>query len=65
MMDKLPRSVTAIVHIRFVSPPEQGKPIGEGETGLLDHLMKQATGLNPEHQEMLVRFARRFKRSED
>ncbi len=63
-MDKFPRSVTAVFHLRLILDPEQGKPIGEGETGLLDHLMKQATELNPEHQEMLVRFAGHLKRPE-
>jgi len=54
---ELPRSLTAIVHMRFHYNEEKGRLLGEAEIQLLDELMGRAAGLEPESQELLVKFA--------
>lgn len=56
-MVDMPRSLTAIVHLRFNYDEKQRKLVGEAEVQLLDDLMGKAAGLDPELQELLVKFA--------
>jgi len=53
----LPSSLTAIVHMRFRYDEKGRKLVGEAEIQLLDELLGRAGNLDPELQEMLVKFA--------
>ena len=57
----LPISVTAIVHLKFHFDKESRKIIGEAEIQLIDELMAQASDLDPELQELLLKFANYMK----
>ena len=45
------------MHMRFHYNEEKGRLLGEAEIRLLDELMGRAAGLEPESQELLVKFA--------
>jgi len=54
---EFPASLTAIVHMRFHYDEKERKIVGEAYVQLLDELMGRAAGLDPELQELLVKFA--------
>jgi len=65
-MMETPRSLTAIVHLRFNydekdTKGKKDKPIAEGELETLNKLMDQAADLPVDMQEMLVKFGSYLK----
>lgn len=50
-----PKSLTVTIHIEFHEDGSQAK--GDGEVELISRMMKQASRLDPESQELLVKFA--------
>ena len=57
MIVESPKSLTAVVHVNFHYQEPQVKPVGEGEIEILSRILNQASGLSPEMQEVLVKFA--------
>ena len=55
MMFESPKSLTAVIHIRFQEPT--GKPPIEEEIEILNRMMDDADELDPELSEILVQFA--------
>jgi len=53
----LPSSLTAIVHVRFHYDEKEKKIVGKAEIQLLDELLGRAGDMDPELQELLVKFA--------
>jgi len=54
-MFESPKSLTAVIHIRFKEPT--GKPPTEEEIEILNRMMDDANELDPELSEILVQFA--------
>lgn len=53
-----PKSLTAIVHVRFnYKEPEVKSVVGESELEIMGRILDRVGGLPPEHQELLVKFA--------
>ena len=50
-----PKSLTAVIHIRFQEPTS--KPPAEEELEILNRMMDDANELDPELSEILVQFA--------
>ncbi|MBA7616922.1 hypothetical protein ES703_24224 [subsurface metagenome] len=57
-----PKSLTAMVHIRFHYGDPIAKPPNESQIELLSELMDRATELSPELQELLVQFANHLRK---
>jgi len=56
-MMELPKSLTAVVHVRFHYQEEETRPATASQIEMLDSLMNKASGLSPNMQEILVKFA--------
>jgi len=56
-MVNLPSSLTAVVHMRFHFDEKEKKLVGQAEIRVLDELLDRAGDLDPELQEMLIKFA--------
>jgi len=57
-MIKSPKSLTATIHVRFNYDGSESKVIsGEGPTEIIGRILDQAADMEPEMQELLVRFA--------
>ena len=54
-MFESPKSLTAVIHIRFQEPT--GKPPTVEEKEILSRMMDEADELDPELNEILVKFA--------
>jgi len=54
-MFELPKSLTAVIHIRFQEPIS--KPPTEKEIEILNRMMDKSDELDPELSEILVQFA--------
>ncbi|MBA7475084.1 hypothetical protein ES707_10450 [subsurface metagenome] len=52
-----PKSLTAIVHIKFHYKDLEAGPIAEGEVEIISRILGQASELPPDLQEILVKFA--------
>jgi len=61
-MTMSPKSLTAVVHVRFHYEEPEAKPPSQGEIQILSSLMDRASELNPEMQEVLVKFASYLKK---
>lgn len=57
MTTGLPKSLTAIVHVKFHYKELGTKPVDEGELEIMGRIMNRASELPPELQEVLVKFA--------
>jgi len=55
-MIESPKSLTAIVHIRFHYKEQETKPVGEGEIEIMSRILDRTSELSPELQEMVVNF---------
>ncbi len=64
MMIETPKSLTAIVHMRFHYEELKSKLPSEGEIEILAKLMDQASELDPDLQEILIKFASHLKKTE-
>lgn len=58
MMIKYPKSLTATIHIVFHEDGSQVREIKSSQVELISRILNQAFGLDPEMQELLVKFAR-------
>lgn len=56
-MFESPRSLTAVIHVRFHYKEADGKGGSEGGVALMDKILEQASELPPELQEVVVKFA--------
>jgi len=56
-MIKSPKSLTAIVHVKFHYKEPETKPVGQSEIEMMARVLDQASHLEPEMQEILVKFA--------
>jgi len=52
-----PKSLTAVVHVKFHYKEPQTKPVSEPEIEMLSPILDKASELAPGLQETLVRFA--------
>ena len=52
-----PKSLTAVVHVKFHYGDSECKPVGEREIEMIGQLLQKASGLEPELQELLIKFA--------
>lgn len=63
-MMETPKSLTAIVHMRFHYEESKSKLPSEGEIEILAKLMDRASELDPSFQEILIKFASHLKKTE-
>ena len=56
-MMESPKSLTAVVHVNFHSEETKPKPVSERDLEMVSQILTKASGLDPELQELLVRFA--------
>ena len=56
-MIQSPTSLTAVVHIKFHYGDAITKPVGEKDIEMISQILDKASGLDPELQGFLVRFA--------
>lgn len=63
-MIETPKSLTAIVHVRFHYEESRSKLPSEGEIEILANLMDTASELDPDFQEILIKFANHLKKTE-
>lgn len=56
-----PKSLTATVHIRFDYPEPETSSVTEGQTEMMGTLLNYAADLDPELQELLIKFANYLK----
>ena len=59
-MIESPKSLTAVIHIRFHYGEAKTKATKRGIEAL-SKLLDQTSGLSPEHQELLIKFANHLK----
>lgn len=52
-----PGSLTAVVYLKFNHKEAETKPVGERDVVMVSQILDKASGLEPELQELLVRFA--------
>lgn len=62
-MIETPKSLTAIVHVRFHYEESKSKLPSEGEIEILANLMDKASELDPDFQEILIKFASHLKKT--
>ncbi len=56
-MFESPKSLTAVVHVKFHYKEVELKPVGEADVEMISRILEKASGLDPDHQELLVKFA--------
>jgi len=56
-MIQSPKSLTAIVHMRFNYKESLTQPAAEGEIELISNILEQAADLSPDLQATLLQFA--------
>lgn len=52
-----PKSLTATVYVKFHYKEPETQPVEEGTTRRIARILDQATDMDPELQELLVKFA--------
>ena len=62
VMFQSPKSLTAVVHVRFSYEEPTSKSPSESEVEILSRLMDQSSELEPSLQEILVQFAEHLKK---
>jgi len=60
---RLPTSMTALINLKFHYDEETGKLSGEVDLQLLDELIGEAKDLQPDLQEILIRFAQSINKT--
>ena len=60
-MIESPKSLTAVIHIRFHYREEESKPTTESGIEILSKLIDRVSELDPEYQELLIKFANHLK----
>lgn len=56
-MLEVPKSLTAVIHVRFNYKEPEVKSPSEGETQIMGRILDHASELSAEKQELLVKFA--------
>ncbi|MBA7571320.1 hypothetical protein ES708_13079 [subsurface metagenome] len=56
-MIQAPKSLTAVVHVKFHYEGAEPKPVSERDVEMVSQILDKASGLKPELQELLVKFA--------
>jgi len=56
-MIQSPRSLTAVVHVKFHYDEVEAKPVNERDIEMLSQILSKASGLEPELQQLLIKFA--------
>ncbi|MBA7685508.1 hypothetical protein ES703_93933 [subsurface metagenome] len=56
-MMKSPKSLTATIYVRFHYEEPEGSPLFAGQTEMVGRILDQANDLDPDLQEILVKFA--------
>lgn len=56
-MIRTPKSLTAVVHVDFHYEETNPKPVSERDVEMVSQILAKASGLGPELQECLVKFA--------
>ena len=56
-MLEVPKSLTAVIHVRFNHKDPEAKSPSEGETQIMGSILDHASELSTEEQELLVKFA--------
>lgn len=62
-MIQSPKSLTATIHIRFHYAEPETSPVTEGEAAMVGRLLEQTADLDPDLQEVMIKFANFLKRS--
>jgi len=56
-MFESPQSLTANVHVRFNYKEPKSAPVTASDVEMLNKILDKASGLSPDHRELLVKFA--------
>ena len=64
-MIESPKSLTAVVHVKFHYEEKESKQDMESGVETLSKLLDQASELDPEYQELLIKFANHLKETRD
>ena len=64
-MIESPKSLTAVVHVKFHYVEKENKQDTESGVETLSKLLDQASELDPEYQELLIKFANHLKETRD
>ena len=64
-MIETPKSLTAIVHVKFNYSENKQPPVEEGEIELLNRIINQGSDLSPQMQDMLAKFADHLSKVKD
>ncbi|MBA7637671.1 hypothetical protein ES703_45317 [subsurface metagenome] len=56
-MIEAPKSLTAVVHVRFHYEEPEAKPVGEGDVEIISRILDRGSELSPDMQEILAKFA--------
>lgn len=56
-MFESPKSLTATVHVRFNYKELESAPVTASDVEMLNKILDKASGLSPDHQDLLVKFA--------
>ncbi|GAH81942.1 unnamed protein product [marine sediment metagenome] len=56
-MIQSPKSLTAVVHVKFHYEETEPKPVSELDVEMVSQILAKASGLEPELQELLIKFA--------
>jgi hypothetical protein len=62
---KSPKSLTALVHVKFNYEELRSEPLGKSEIEILAGLLDHASELDPALQELLVKFADYIKKTSE
>lgn len=52
-----PKSLTAVFHVKFHYEETEAKPVSERDIEMIHEILTKASGLEPEEQEILIKFA--------
>jgi len=56
-MIKSPKSLTAIVHVKFHYEEEEPRPVSEHEIEMMGRIMSRASEMEPDLQGLMAKFA--------
>jgi len=52
-----PKSLTAVIHVKFHYEDGECKPVSEGDMETIGRILEKVSGIEPELQDVLVKFA--------
>ena len=56
-MIAVPKSLTAVVHVKFDYDGQKPQPVSDSDIKIISRILDKAAGMEPELQEILVKFA--------